>query len=110
MHVAWSLVFRPDGAFREEYHCKHLSFSCGYDGGLSSKCWEVCSHSAVWHSSLAPPSKYRALQCLQVDCMKVPKSLALDDHEVSYHSAHASAPNCCARAQGMLTAVSCSIA
>lgn len=37
----WTLTFRPDGAFVEEFRSPVLSTVSGFDGGRDSKCWVV---------------------------------------------------------------------
>ncbi len=37
----WTLAFRPDGAFVEEFKSPMLSSVSGHDGGRDSRCWVV---------------------------------------------------------------------
>lgn len=39
----WTLTFRPDGAFHEEFKSPMLSSFSGYDGGRDSRSWVVWS-------------------------------------------------------------------
>ena len=59
MDVLWRLSVRPDGAFREEVRGRHLRYSWGHDGSLST--------GSVW----------------EVDYTGLPQTLELDDHETT---------------------------
>lgn len=60
----WTLTFRPDGAFVEDFRSPVISTASGHDGGRASKCWTV-SHDI----SEMPP---RRVTCTWNACLKRP--------------------------------------